>query len=330
MKRKRLYQYVRDLKADVIFLQETHVTEDKATQWDTEWGHRSFHSFGASNARGASILINYRTVKVNDWAADENGRMVTLSIEYENESFTLINVYAPNGDDVAFFTNMTKFAERYENTHMVIAGDFNTVLDLDLDKKGSNINVKPKSTAFLLDYMEENNLCDVWRMRNEQARRYTWFRGSSQASRIDYYLCNLGLANQITTVEIEKVFDSDHSSVIMEYINNTIQRGKGLWRFNNTLLRNKEAVQEIQSIIATSKLCSLKGIERWEHIKTNIIQEIQKLSRRGAYQKKELLENLRSLQATLTEEGPPEAHDTSKQAALDMILPKIGNWRMKK
>ena len=47
---------------------------------------------------------------------------------------------------------------------------------------------------------------------------------------------------------VEKVFiansyRSDHSGVILFFKLNTIQKGEGLWKFNNSLLTDKEYVK---------------------------------------------------------------------------------------
>jgi len=59
------------MKSDIIFLQETHITQKVERQWEREWGGKIFFSHGAFNARGVIILVrngfdyNVDTVKID-------------------------------------------------------------------------------------------------------------------------------------------------------------------------------------------------------------------------------------------------------------------------
>ena len=42
MKRKRLFSWLQQTKADVLFLQETHSTPDSEHEWKKDWGEISY------------------------------------------------------------------------------------------------------------------------------------------------------------------------------------------------------------------------------------------------------------------------------------------------
>ena len=42
MKRKRLFSWLQQTKADVLFLQETHSTPDSEDEWKKDWGGISY------------------------------------------------------------------------------------------------------------------------------------------------------------------------------------------------------------------------------------------------------------------------------------------------
>ena len=52
-----MFTWCRKLKADMIFLQETHSTVKTETQWKNEWGAELVTSHRSSNAHGVAILI---------------------------------------------------------------------------------------------------------------------------------------------------------------------------------------------------------------------------------------------------------------------------------
>ena len=57
-KRRDVIQYLRNMKCDVIFVQDTHLTKEKIPFFDLLWNGKSYHSCYTFNSRGTSILIN--------------------------------------------------------------------------------------------------------------------------------------------------------------------------------------------------------------------------------------------------------------------------------
>ena len=58
-------------------------------------------------------------------------------------------------------------------------GDWNFVLDPDLDCYDYLHINNTKARKVILEYIEEVNLLDVWRVSNEDCRKYTWCRLNS-------------------------------------------------------------------------------------------------------------------------------------------------------
>ena len=72
------------------------------------------------------------------------------------------------------------------NQVTIWTGDFNLVLNPDLDTNNYiNIN-NPKAREKVLDICEEYNLIDVWRESHPEEKKYTWrtSNGNKQASYI--------------------------------------------------------------------------------------------------------------------------------------------------
>ena len=57
-----------------------------------------------------------------------------------------------------------------------MCGDLNFVLDPDLDCNNYLHINNPKANNVILDYIEEENLLDVWRVSNGDSRKCTWYR----------------------------------------------------------------------------------------------------------------------------------------------------------
>ena len=112
----------------------------------------------------------------------------------EDMSFCLSVIYGPNVDSPGFFDSTIKEAMETDS-NVIVIGDYNTVLDQSLDQKSMcGRQQNPNSSNRLKDLMEENLLQDVWRARNPDVRRYSWYRSSKdsiQASRLDYTLMSI-------------------------------------------------------------------------------------------------------------------------------------------
>lgn len=55
--------------------------------------------------------------------------------EIYSTPLTLMNIYAPNIDNPSFFQKVMSFISDLSQTNLIIAGDFNCVLDLYIEKK---------------------------------------------------------------------------------------------------------------------------------------------------------------------------------------------------
>ena len=121
----------------VIMLQETHSTAQNEKQWRAEWGGQAYFCHGTNEARGVCILIkNNVDFQLKHTHKDLEGRLLQISGTLQDKSITISNIYGPNKDDVKFFTNVQEKIEAEETDYSIIGGDFNCILDNNLDKKG--------------------------------------------------------------------------------------------------------------------------------------------------------------------------------------------------
>jgi polyhydroxyalkanoate synthesis regulator phasin len=66
---------------------------------------------------------------------------------------------------------------------------------------------------------------------------------------LDYFLLSNNLISFVKNVLIENSYRSDHSGVVISLILNPVKKGRGLWKFNNSLLIDKDYVTVVKEII---------------------------------------------------------------------------------
>jgi len=279
-KRRSIFNWIRKHQVHIAFLQETYSSVEKENQWQNEWGGNIIFRHGTKHSRGTAVLlannIDYKVIEVK---SDSSGRIIVLQLEIEDEKVCLINVYAPNEENaqIAFFNNLKNLmsqGEIKENYQLVIGGDFNLVLNPDLDKKGGLLNTKIRARERLIELIEEFNLIDVWRVMNPDKKRFTWRQKMPQIHcRLDYFLISDTLQDNTHEVDILPAFKSDHSSIIIN-LRKTEQelKGKGYWKFNNLLLNEETFVNEMHDKIDVWKEDGkhFGPVQLWEWIKYNI------------------------------------------------------------
>ena len=86
-----------------MYFQETHSDAKSEAMWKNEWNGECMLSHGDTNSRGTTILFKKSpALKINKVTHDIAGRYTIVTIEYNNQSITLVNVYAPNQDELSF------------------------------------------------------------------------------------------------------------------------------------------------------------------------------------------------------------------------------------
>ena len=96
------------------------------------------------------------------------------SIQFEQDIFQLINIYAPTKPlSRNYFYN--KLQNSLENDKQVIlAGEFNTTGNIFLDRLGGNpTNIHTIATQKLNQIKNKHKLLDIWRKTNTYKRHFT-------------------------------------------------------------------------------------------------------------------------------------------------------------
>ena len=131
--RKEMFTFLPNKAFDIIFIQESHSSSEIEKKWQDEWGGIIQYSHYNSRARGTMTLFK-KDIDILHHSTDNHGR---IDIKYkivkiDGKKFTCINIYAPNVDSKrkAFFEELSvHMMTHFDNSDVIMAGDFNTTLE---------------------------------------------------------------------------------------------------------------------------------------------------------------------------------------------------------
>ena len=319
-----MFNFLKRNKIDICLLQETHVTAECVQMWNQEWGSKIYYSAYDSAARGVCILLGKNFPgKVMDHYHDNQGRFSGIKIEVEDKLIAVGNVYAPNSDNPDYFVEVINYMQAMNDADItILGGDFNLVMNPKLDRLSTETNHKD-SHAILLQFMENTELCDIWRVQHPEERLFSWCRQGkfgNQASRIDMILLSQSHADLITESSISYGHHTDHSLITSVLRLDNFERGPGVWKFNNEFLNEENFCEGMQSNIieAIKQAPLLNPDEAWEVLKKECIsfsKQWGKACKKERNEEMELLINTKSsLQADLySNPGNEEALSSLRQ-----------------
>ena len=128
---------------------------------------------------------------------------------------------------------------------VIIPGDFNSVLNPDMDSYNYKHVNKPDARDQILDMLIDYNLIDVWRDLNMEEKQFTWRRKiTDQKARLDYFLISETQLVQTNSAKICPGYRTGHSMIVSQLNFGKIERGTTYWKFNNSLLEDLKYVQD--------------------------------------------------------------------------------------
>ena len=182
--------------------------------------------------------------------SDPEGRFIIVDIKTENKTLTLLNIYAPNDDNPAFFENVLTHLLSFDCEDIVFGGDFNLVIDIQKDKKGGNPVTHTKALKVVQHIIDRLDLTDIWRLLNPDTERFTWRRRNPEIHcRLDFFLTSSSLNTIVTKADISPGYKTDHSLITLHLVNNPNPRGPGFWKLNTSFLLEDDYVALIKKTI---------------------------------------------------------------------------------
>ena len=253
-KRRAIFAEYRE-RCDILCLQETHSDSDTCGLWINEWGGRIIFSHGSSNSRGVAICAKKSFLGlISQASSDQEGRRVSCRIQMNDKVIYLVNVYGPNRDSPMFFENVIKTSFE-QDPNLIVVGDFNTVLNTAIDRNTMAAVSNNNASNKIRDLCDELQLQDIWRVRNPDTRRYSWYRFNRQnnrfsASRLDYAIVSCNLAQHVHDTFYLRGHMTDHSAFFVGIqFKDEESRGPGFWKMNTSYLSNIEFVKSINAAI---------------------------------------------------------------------------------
>ena len=135
-KREQIYQWLKDQHFSICLLQETHLISNDSPLLENEWKGQCFFSGKYSNKLGVCILIDPNlNCNVTKHIEIIPGRVQALEMTICEKEVIILNIYGPNDDDVTVFNNILTYLNENDDKSFIIGGDFNTVIDSNIDKK---------------------------------------------------------------------------------------------------------------------------------------------------------------------------------------------------
>ena len=196
-----------------------------------------------------------------------DGNLLILDLNIASISVRLINIYAPNLDTPDFFQNLAEFIDQNKQDYLVICGDFNLVMNPNLDSYNYVSINNPKSRNLALQILETYNLTDVFRYMHPDTKRYTWRRKNPiKQARLDYFIVSGCFTDIVTSCKINPGYRSDHSILELNVKINSFRRGKGLWKFNCSLLKNENYIEMINKAIKDIKVEYAVPVYTYEYL----------------------------------------------------------------
>ena len=222
-KRNKIFNWLIDhnVHNSVSFLQETHSDYKTQANWDRDWPGLTFFSHGTTHSAGVIIHIGKNLeFKMTDKIIDTNGRFIILLCEVQCTKYLFVNVYAPNTENLQlqFLSEVEQCIASLntsKDTFIVWGGDFNSHFT-DIDADGGSCLIKQRSVNKLESIMFENDLCDIWRIQNENVRQYTWRSLNPLIQRrLDYLLISNNMQPFVQSSKIINAIATDHAAVIL-------------------------------------------------------------------------------------------------------------------
>ena len=135
-KRGHIFAWLKEKQYSICLLQETHSGDGTHNVWEMEWGNDSYFSVTKTNSEGTAILINSNfAYTIQQYKEILVGRIQALELTVNDKELVILNIYGPNTDDIFCFEILENYLKENEEKTIIVGGDFNTVLDIELDKK---------------------------------------------------------------------------------------------------------------------------------------------------------------------------------------------------
>lgn len=139
IKRKRVYTYLKKLDADIVYFQETHLSDEEHRKLKRDWVGQVFSSSFNAKSRGTTILINKNIpFTVSNKTVDPSSRFILVQGHMYLESLLLLNIYADqsgfiinrlSSNNIRHLLNIIHFAQKKNTPSIALSLDAEKAFD---------------------------------------------------------------------------------------------------------------------------------------------------------------------------------------------------------
>lgn len=175
---------------------------------------------------------------------DDKGRYIILHCTLNSKNYTLVSLYAPNRRQLSFIKKVILRAKETKFGDLIVCGDFNTVVNSQLDRSGSS----SRNNQDIQTFIAEEGIHDIWRYSHSTEKDYTFYSNPNKThSRIDLFLVDSFSLPRVLTTEIGVITWSDHAPITLSLDTAYNTSSRPPWRLNLYVLKNKENIATISS-----------------------------------------------------------------------------------
>lgn len=238
--RKKVVSFIRKKKIGIALLQETHLDKREHLKLKQGGYNQVYFSSISSKSRGVAVLIS-KDIPLNvvKLIEDDRGHFVIINGTLFGSSISLFNIYFPSGHPSDFL--IKTFADFYDlrSDYMIVAGDFNCMLNPLIDRFPHKIATPSKLAKQINGICEDLELINVWRALHPSGKEYSFFSPPLQCyTRIDYFFMPRSSLHLAISCCINNIVISDHAMVVLE-LKTSSRDNFRQWRLNTNILRDK-------------------------------------------------------------------------------------------
>lgn len=249
-KRKKIFNKLIKARLNIICLQEVHVKRDHLYLLNYTKLGQLYTSLADTKKRGVAIYVQ-KHINSRLIFADDEGRLVMIEVEIGGKKCILVCIYAPNGNQKAFFQNLYSKLVEFDYSHICVVGDFNAIDDKDKDyisgnknQEGKKRSVKKRLPTICHQIQEEFGLKDIWREKHPEDRQYTYFSARhSSWSRIDAVWMSGELRQGTQKVEIGINEWADHNPLWITWGG---LKTRPRWRMDVRVLKDEQFLSHLK------------------------------------------------------------------------------------
>ena len=138
-----------------------------------------FSALSSHGTAGVSLLVG-RSLNaiVNLVFADDGVRLVVADVAVKSSEFQVVAVYAPSciGERRSLFRRLGPFLD--DPKQLVLVGDWNAILDPNIDKGRRGANGSGRCESCLIDMLAEFDWVDRFRLDHPGREMWTWLSDS--------------------------------------------------------------------------------------------------------------------------------------------------------